>query len=345
MNRALCLLAFSAFFRLHAHDLPVCAVGIQQASARDYRDAQISLWNCLLDGNQHQAAAYYLGLTYRELKNYVEGLEKTEAALKLSPKNEDFLYLAAYLHYRLNQPRYSMVLLSKAYQIEPEDWRVHQLFALNYILFRMPEAVELELKKAIRLNGSNAELHYQLGRFYYSEEHFEPALEEMKCALAISDDYSQAYDSLGLCYEALQDFKRAGDSYSRAIELNDKHGIRDEWPLLNYGTMLFREVSAQAGLPYLMAALKINPNSPKANYQAGRATRFLKRNNEAEAYFQKTIEADSTYVYAYYQLATLVRERGDQKRAAALMAQYKTLVDQEPHTGTYNPSAAAHAAR
>ena len=73
--------------------------------------------------------------------------------------------------------------------------------------------------------------------------------------------------------------------------------------------------------------------------------RFLKRIEEAETYFQKTIEADPTYAYAYYQLATLLRERGDRQRAAALMAQYKTLIDREPHTGTYNPSAAAHAAR
>ena len=340
-----CLTVFAASFSLHGQDAAACQKGLDQIKNKDYVNGQASLWNCVESGSGGHAEAFYLTLTYRVLQNYGSGLEMTEAALKRSPNDVDFLYLAAYLHYRRNETKASMLFLSKAYRVRQDDWRVHQLFALNYIIFKMPDAVELELSKAISLNPGNAELHYQLGRLYYSEEHFQKSIEEVNRAIAITPDYPQAFDSLGLAYEALQNFERAGESYRKAIELEHKLGIKDEWPLIDYGTMLFREESAQAGLPYLLEAVEINPLSAKANYQTGRAMRSLKRYDEAEKFFEKTIAVDTSYAYAYYQLGTLVRERGDGPRAALLMEKYKSLIDSEKNTGTYNPSSTAHMAR
>jgi tetratricopeptide (TPR) repeat protein len=238
-----------------------------------------------------------------------------------------------------------MLLLSKAYSIDPEDWRIHQLFALNYAVFEMPYSVELELKKAIRLNQTNAELYYQLGRLYFSEERFEESIEQSKRALSIKADYPEPYDSLALAYEGMGQSKEAGDNYRKAIELDRKYGIKDEWPLIDYGTLLLHEESPEVSLPFLMAALEINPSSPKANYQTGRAMRALNREQEAEKYFAKTIASDPSYSYAYYQLATLLLKRGDGQGGAALMNKYKALMDHEKRPGTYRASDSEHMAR
>jgi tetratricopeptide (TPR) repeat protein len=237
------------------------------------------------------------------------------------------LYLAAFLHYRRGENKDSMLLLSKAYKQAPDDWRIHQLFALNYITFKMYAAVEAELNKAISLNPTNSELEYQLGRLYFTQNSADKSIAAMKRALAITPEYPEVYDSLGLTYEALQDEKKAEESYAKAIELDRKHSIKDPWPLINYAKLLFYQESPQASLPYLRQALEINPRLPEANYQMGRVMRALHRDAEAEKYFQTTIDADPSFPSAYFQLGRLLQKRGEKARAAVLLNRFKILME------------------
>jgi tetratricopeptide (TPR) repeat protein len=320
------ILLFVVAASLNAQSPPSCQAGLDQVKSGDYSGAQSSLWSCVESGSGSPTHAYYLTLTYRELKNYDSGLSKAKAALARTPDNVEFLYIAAFLHYRRGESKDSMLLLSKAYKHAPNDWRIHQLFALNYITFKMNEAVEAELKKAIALNPTNAELEYQLGRLYFTLNWYDKSIEAMRRALAIVPDYPEVYDSLGLTYEAMQDEKQAAESFAKAVELDRKHGIKDEWPLINYAKLLlFYDQSPRASLPLLSQALEINPRSPEANYQMGRVMRELHRNAEAEKFFEKTIESDPSFKYAYYQLGTLAQKRGDSARAAFLLNRFKVL--------------------
>ncbi len=323
MRSVILLFVFAA--SLNAQAPPSCQAGLDQVKSGDYVSAQGSLWSCVESGSGTPTDTFYLTLTYRQLKNYNSGLSKANADLKQSPDSVELLYLAAFLHYRQGDSKDSMLLLSKAYKLAPNDWRIHQLFALNYITFKMYAAVEAELKKAIALNPTNSELEYQLGRLYFTQNSFDKSIAVMKRALEITPDYPEVYDSLGLTYGALQDPKQAAECYSKAIELDRKHGIKDEWPLIDYAEFLFYQESPQASFPLLSQALQINPRSFEANYQMGRVLRALHRDAEAEKYFETTIEVDPSFPSAYYELGKLLQKRGDKARAALLLDRFKTL--------------------
>src|SRR4051794_27536974 len=320
-------------FCVYADDPAPCPAGLDQYSRGNYRIAQDLLSECVESRSATSNHAVYLTLTYRSLKNYDAGLSRTAAALERFPEDVDLLYIAAWLHYRRNETKQSMILLSKAYRLAPADWRIHQLFALNYISFDMLDTAKLSLLQAIALNPGNAELHYQLGRLYYTQNRFEDSIESMNSALVIVPQYPEVYDSLGLTYEALSDDKRAAECYTKAIELDRSFGIRDEWPLINYGTFLIRRETHAESVPLLSQALEFNPASTEANYQMGRALRGLRRSDQAEKYFEKAIQLNPSFSSAYYQLATLMRERGDRDRFRVLISRFKQLVEKKNEVG------------
>lgn len=320
------IILFAVVASLNAQSSTLCQTGVDQVKSHDYVRAQASLWSCIKSGLGTPTDTFDLTLTYRQLKNYDSGLSKANAALKQNPENVEMLYLAAFLHYRQGDSKDSMLLLSKAYKHDPNDWRIHQLFALNYITFKMYPAVEAELTRAIALNPTNAELEYQLGRLYFFLNWFNKSVEAMKRALAITPDYPEVYDSLGLTYASRHEPRLAAESWAKAIELDRQYGIKDEWPLIDYAEFLFfYQNSPQTSLPLLSQALEFNPRSPEANYQMGRVMSALHRNAAAEKYFEKTVELDPSYSYAYYQLGQLMEERGARARGAVLLNRFKEL--------------------
>jgi len=307
-----------------------CPAGETQFESRNFVSAQSLLWDCVLSGEADTNSALHLAWTYRELKNYESGLRKAGFTLQSQPNNENILYVAAYLQFRQGQQNKSLEFLAKAYRLKPDDWRIHQLFALNFIELNMTSYAEQEFLRAIKFNPTQPEIFYQLARLYYTQSRFQESIGLSKKALALAPEYSEVYDNLGLNYQAIQDTPRAIESYTKAIDLNLKREVPDEWPLINYGTFLSQ--SPERALPILQQALNINAVNPEANFQMGETLRRLGRDKEAETYFERSIAADPKFARAYYLLALLVRKE-DPPRSAALIEQFKLLQDQGKKTG------------
>ena len=298
-------------------------------SAKVYPQAQEALWECVLAGAVDMKAAHQLALTYRELKNYDSGLEHVKSALARRADSADLLYLAAFLQFRTGRHRDSIELLGQAYQLNHSDWRVHQLFALNYVVLNIKDGALAEFQNAIALNPQNPELHYQLARFYYSDNRVQDSIEESGRALALFREYPEVYENLGLCYEALGENQNAVKNFERAIALANKLGRRDEWPLLDYAEFLVKQDDVKASIPVLEQALEVNPASAKAHYYMGRAMRKLNRNAEAHSFLEKSLNLDSSDPAPYFELGMLFSREGDRARARPLLERFQDLRKRE----------------
>lgn len=307
-----------------------CTRGQFLFRSKAYPEAQAALWECVLQGVQGTERAHQLALTYRELKNYEPGLERTRAAMAQRGKSADLLYIAAFLHFRMGHHRDSIALLAEAYELDHLDWRTHQLFALNYVVLGIKDGALAEFKNAIALKPENAELHYQLARFYYSESRVAESIEEANRALAIFPEYPEAYDNLGLCYQALGEKQRAGESFERAIALSKKLDRKDEWPYLDFAEFLMKQEDVERSIPLLEQALQMNPASAKASYYMGRAMRKLKRNSEARRFLEQALALDAGDPAPYYELAMLFSREGDRARAKPLFERFEALRKRSP---------------
>ncbi|MGC2404624.1 MAG: tetratricopeptide repeat protein [Acidobacteriaceae bacterium] len=310
-----------------------CSQGEVLFSGGDFVAAQDALWKCSLAGNATQDQGLHLAWTYRELRNYAEGFTRVSEALKTQPSDENLLYLAAFLRFRQRRLEESVGFLNRAYKLQPDDWRVHQLYALNFVEVGWAGAVEQELKRAIGLKPDMPELYYQLARYYYTMDKFEEAITASQKALELAPDYASVYDNLGLCYAGLSDAARATVNFSKAIEINAKRHSRDEWPLIDYGAFLEGQDLTKASA-VLRDALQMDPANATANYELGRTMQRLGRDAEAEHYLAGAIKLDPDYTSAYWILSTLTRKRGDRALAATYLDEFQRLKERDKKDGT-----------
>ncbi len=323
----------SAESSVPAHQVPACAEGSAQFAKRHFDVAQSLLWDCIASGADTDNSALNLTLTFRELKNYKTGTARADAELKSAPDNEDVLYVAAYLLFRQGQSNKSLEFLAQAYRLKPGDWRVHQLFGLDFIELKMESYAERELLRASKLNPNAPEVYYQLGRLYYGQNRFQESIAASEHAVAMFPEYAEAYDSLGLAYQAINDIPQATASYTKAIEIDRKTGSKNEWPLIDYAT-LFLSNSPERSEAVLREALQLNPRNPQANYDLGQVLKSTGRGKEAETCFEETLLDDPTFVSAYYVLAMLMRKENP-ARSSQLLKQFEVLTNPQRENATH----------
>jgi tetratricopeptide (TPR) repeat protein len=186
-----------------------CRQGEQLFKDQNYRAAQVALWQCLASGAITQDQTVHLTWTYRDLKNYDEGLSQVSDLLTKRSDDENLLYVGAFLHFRRNELEQSVELLNRAYKLKPDDWRLHQLYALNFVEVGWALAAEKEFNRAIKLRPDEPELYYQMARYYYTMNEFDKAVSASEKALGLAPEYASVYDNLGLTYAGQGDSARA----------------------------------------------------------------------------------------------------------------------------------------
>ena len=190
-----------------------CEHGRALLQDRSYAAAQEPLWRCVLDGAPGREPAHLLTQTYRELGNHQEGKKRLQTVLEGRSPSVDLLYLGAFFEFRLRNHQSSLDLLARAYELDNYDWRVHYLFALNYIVLHVKQGDLEGLQRAAALNPANPELHYLLARVHFTEQRFPESIAASHKALALFPEYPEVYNNLALCYQAMADDPQAGANF------------------------------------------------------------------------------------------------------------------------------------
>ena len=321
--------------------LSPCKSGAGAVGKRQFDTAQALLWECVVSDERQSQDAVDLTLTYRALRNYADGMKRVEGALKQMPQNEDLHYISAVLLFRTGRFSESTAELTTAYQMNPSDWRVHQLFALNFIEQKGEKSnsyAEQEFARSLKLNPKNAEAYYQLSRLYYTEQRFSESIAASSRAVTIYPDYAEAYDNLALSYQAIGDLPHAVEAFSKAINLTSQSGNGDAWPYVNYAAFL-EDQSPASAIPLLRQAIAIDPENAEAHYRLGRCLNDLGEFDQAQGSFERAIAINPKDDRAYYALAVLLRAK-DPSRSAELMKKFQALRLSSPaheQVGTSSP--------
>ena len=184
--------AYAAVLELDPED-PLALIGLGQVSmlrkdyyaAIDYLDVGIAA----LPGD---AEAYlYRGIAYAELEQFDKAQADLERARSIDPTNGRVFYNLGVVAGRRNEGKAALEHFDRAYQLFTDDEEQRNESLLNRGVAKIQcedyEGAEADVRAAMAVDPTHADLHYYLGIIHYQTQNwsaavraFEVALEELK---------------------------------------------------------------------------------------------------------------------------------------------------------------------
>ena len=143
----------------------------------------------------------------------------------------------------------------------PKEQQAQALLDLAAAYLRTGEytAALRELKDAARLQPKDPEIHYSLGIAYHGARYTDKAVTELKYAIDLKSDYSDAHNYLGTIYLEKARYDDAIRQFSQAL-LNDLYDTPD-LALYNMGLAYYKKGAYTTAIDKYNTALLKNPNS------------------------------------------------------------------------------------
>jgi tetratricopeptide (TPR) repeat protein len=243
--------------------------------------------------------------------------------LATNPRDPELITLLAEVRFDQRRYREALQLVDGADSIAGPTAKGATLRGLVAVAQHRLERAEPRFREAIRLDPKYAFAHYYLSRLLYTQNHFNEAIQESNAAIAAAPDLVRAYENVGLCYEAKQQIVEAKKWYLEAIHREEVGGRKTEWPSLDLATMLIRNDRVEEAKPYLLDALKLNPNNAESHFQMAILLEKTGDLQGALQELQRTASLSPEKAEAHYRAARIYQRLGKKDEAEEEFDQFK----------------------
>ncbi len=209
-----------------------------------------------------------------------------------------------------------------AIDLDPKSWES----------FRTLGEVELELTNndaayrawitANKLNPSDPQTTYHLGRLFFEAEFFQEATIWLGETLRLVPNHFSAMTYLGLCAEHLGDHKRALSSYREAIQQSKLQKAPNAWAYLSYAKLLRQVGLDREALAVLKESEELCPNA-SALSMLGQMLAADHEPDRAEAVLRRAMQMNPDLSEVHYRLSLLLRSKGDLEAAKSEMMRFE----------------------
>jgi tetratricopeptide (TPR) repeat protein len=124
-----------------------------------------------------------------------------------------------------------------------------------------PEEAKSLLLKAIQLDPTSLQGHFQLGSVYMKLKDYPRAIETFQKVGELDPKYPAAFFNLGYLYAIKKDYSKAEEMYDRVVKLAPSY--LDE-ALFNLGMVQEKQGKKKQSIENLERALSVNPNNEMA---------------------------------------------------------------------------------
>jgi tetratricopeptide (TPR) repeat protein len=233
-------------------------------------------------------------------------LDEARLALEQYPNSSPLQELlgAAFFKKGLNQD--AERAFRRAIELDPSIPQNHYDLALVYLSEKRYAAAVPPLETCLRLNTQNPEAHLLLGRACHNLNRTALAIEEFKKALSLSPQLPLAHYHLGYAFQSQGNLKGALEEFKKELEVNP--GFYDAYWLagnieLNWGNLDAAETLFRKGN-------SLKPEAFQAHYGLGRVLAGRREWRRAEAELKKALEPNPNHIEIHYALARIYQQMG-----------------------------------
>ncbi len=149
--------------------------------------------------------------------------------------------------------------------------------------------------KAVNLMRNPALAHHLRGLLSLGQRHFEDAIEDFRCTIALDSRFADAWCDLGGAFHSAKKAAEALQAYGRALELNPKHARAH----LFRGDLLIQLGEYARGADDFLRATQLDPMSAEAFCGLGVAHLLMKKPDDALRAFESAIAIREVYPLAW----------------------------------------------
>ncbi len=334
----------------------------QAMQAGEYAQAEAGFRQVLAADANNLAALGNLGVLYARTHRFTDAIAVDQLALKLNPedkgvllnlglaylKQEDYARAQPYLE-RLdargtggtraavllatslvmgNAPQRGLDLLLSR-KLELSDPSALYLEAVAYARLGQTEAGEKIFAQLLSGSSTRAQASFLLGQALHDGHRLQEAADSFQQTLQRDPAYPGAHRELGKVYISMQHFPDAERELRAAIAQDSKDGSA----LYFLGALLVQSARPPDGVPYLLQAQALLPDSWAIPFYLGKADLSEHHADAAIAFFRQAASMNANEPQVFYLLALALRASGQNAEAKAAMdrvaALHSTALDVE----------------
>jgi tetratricopeptide (TPR) repeat protein len=280
-----------------------------------------------------ESSAATLGLiqAYLGARQFNDAARIAQELLARDPRSEAAQLLLAQSYFMQERFQEAGKVLQRLLAQNDANGDAHKLMGLTLFFYQEDSMAERELQTTLRLRPNDDEALYYLGRVYYTQNNFPPAVDAFRRLISKNRRSYKAYDNLGLCYAATGKVEEAVAAFKAAQALASELDPAYDWPYGNLAELLLKQGRFREALSYAQQAERLNPRSARNEYLMGKALARLSEPDAAISHLRRSADLDPGYPEPHYLLGQLYGKLGRPGDADREFALFATLSKNTPH--------------
>jgi tetratricopeptide (TPR) repeat protein len=258
-------------------------------------------------------------------KKFDEAEASIHRYLSAVPLSAEGHVILGFILFQKDQPNDSLHALAEVKKAGVPNAFAFKIIGLDYAMLKQYLQADEWLTKALHLEPKDSAGWQWLGDIRLLESHNDGALACYQKSVEIDPENTSSQNAVGTLYESMGRHDEALAAYRRAVTSQSAVGPIDPIPFYNLGRLLLEQNDAQDALPYLIQAVKTDPDSAEAHEQLAKAYASLNRATEAEGEFNVAITINPDKAALHFQLGQVYKRQGESEKAEKEFDRFKAL--------------------